>query len=115
MAMGTLTHVQRKSVDNRQPFGMCFFQFMSHLGAHNSLILSVIPNPSFAGTRKHSIQEATNTHVLKGHEGAVLDCCFHPDSSILASSSEDGTVRLWKIRESSLSCGDKIVDEHLKN
>ena len=112
--MGTLTHVQRKSVDNRQPFGMCFF---------NSCLILVRTTPSscqsfltgaFAGTRKHSIQEATNTHVLKGHEGAVLDCCFHPDSSILASSSEDGTVRLWKIRESSLSC-DKIVDVHLKN
>lgn len=38
---------------------------------------------------------APPTHILKGHRGAVTSVRFHPQYPLLASSSEDATVKLW--------------------
>lgn len=36
--------------------------------------------------------------MIKGHSGAVLDFDFYPfDENILASSSEDSSIKLWQI------------------
>ena len=35
--------------------------------------------------------------VLKGHKGAVNSVAFNPESGVLASGSDDGTVLLWKV------------------
>jgi WD40 repeat protein len=35
--------------------------------------------------------------VLKGHFGDIQDLSFFPDSTILASASTDGEVRLWDV------------------
>jgi len=43
----------------------------------------------------------TETHkrlfTLKGHRGYVTDIAFSPNEELLASSSEDGSIRLWNI------------------
>ncbi len=36
---------------------------------------------------------------LKGHGGAVLSCAFHPTTEYLVSSSMDGSVKFWDLRE----------------
>ncbi len=41
---------------------------------------------------------------LSGHEGKVNAIDFHPTKNILASSGEDGTIRLWSL-ESYLPLG----------
>jgi WD40 repeat protein len=52
-----------------------------------------------AGNRKTRIQEVQNTHVLKGHEGAVRGLAFGPHGHLLCSVSDDQTARLWKVGE----------------
>jgi WD40 repeat protein len=42
--------------------------------------------------------------VLHGHTARVWDLAFSPDSGTLASTSEDGTVRLWR-----LATGDPLA------
>ena len=36
---------------------------------------------------------------LEGHEEGVLEACFSPCGKYVASTSMDGTVRLWKISD----------------
>ena len=44
-----------------------------------------------------SLQTGRLLDILKGHEGPVSAVCFHPLTGKLASSSWDGSVRLWDI------------------
>ena len=43
--------------------------------------------------------------MLKGHIGAVYDVAFSPDGSRLVTASQDGTARIWPLRDG----GEAIV------
>jgi WD40 repeat protein len=36
-------------------------------------------------------------HTLKGHQGAVNDCDFHPSGQYIGTASSDYTWRLWDV------------------
>lgn len=40
---------------------------------------------------------------LRGHVGAVYQCCFSADSRLLVSSSKDTTLKVWDVRTGKLS------------
>ena len=41
------------------------------------------------------VPRAPAAYVLKGHRGQVLKVAFHPTFNVLASASEDATIKIW--------------------
>jgi hypothetical protein len=41
-------------------------------------------------------------HTLRGHADPVTSLCFSPDSFLLASGSDDNTVRMWDVLSGNL-------------
>jgi WD40 repeat protein len=81
----------------------------SHLnngGACNALIQ--LPNSQLAASSGNVItiwSPLTNINAplrnLSGHSGSVYDLALSPDGSILASASQDRTIRIWNYASSS--------------
>ncbi|KAJ2032034.1 DNA polymerase alpha accessory factor Mcl1, partial [Coemansia sp. S3946] len=51
-----------------------------------------------------SLLDMALLHTLVGHRGSVNSVAYSPDSTYLASSGCDGTVRIWDMREGDPAC-----------
>jgi platelet-activating factor acetylhydrolase IB subunit alpha len=56
--------------------------------------LSIAPSKR-AAMQADWVPRAPAAHVLTGHRGHITRVAFHPQYSILASASEDATVKIW--------------------
>jgi WD40 repeat protein len=70
-------------------------------------VSSVVLLLAFA--RSNAQPEAASADVWRGHEAAVTDLTFSPNGEWLASSSLDGTVRLWKVATGRV---ERVVRSH---
>jgi len=46
--------------------------------------------------RVYSWDDAKEIDIHKGHHGPVWSTAFSPDGKLYATSSEDGTIKMWK-------------------
>ena len=53
-----------------------------------------------------------STARLVGHEARVWQVDWHPAGLVLASCSEDKTLRLWKVVEGEWSCFVRTTTDH---
>lgn len=56
--------------------------------------LSVAPAKR-AASQSDWVPRAPAAHVLSGHRSEISRVAFHPQYSIIASASFDGTVKIW--------------------
>lgn len=59
-----------------------------------------------------NLMEVAPLYTLEGHSDDVTDVVFSPDGALVASSSKDGTIRLWRADDGSLV---RILEGHTKS
>ncbi len=90
--------------DEKPEFSTAYLAFRPHSNAildlafsHDDLLLATASGDQTSQVIDMSTQRAT--HTLAGHVSSVKQVCFQPrSSSVLASSSRDGSVQIWDLR-----------------
>ena len=67
-----------------------------------------------AGKSRTRIQGMQNTHVLRGHEGAVRCLSFGPHGHLLCSASDDTCARIWKVGNEPPGSRAEMENAHMK-
>lgn len=49
--------------------------------------------------RTVNVEQWRCVHILRGHTGDILDICWSPDDSLLASSGVDNSVHIWNAKK----------------
>uniref|UniRef100_A0AAY4D264 Apoptotic protease-activating factor 1 n=1 Tax=Denticeps clupeoides TaxID=299321 RepID=A0AAY4D264_9TELE len=61
------------------------------------LLLATCSNDKFVNTKLWNLNKASSQNTLFGHMEPVNHCCFSPSDAYLATSSSDGTLKLFEV------------------
>ncbi|XP_048240778.1 WD repeat and HMG-box DNA-binding protein 1-like isoform X2 [Haliotis rufescens] len=100
--------VQTHTFPDGSPDGIVtrFTGAVSHMCLNKSGSVMVAASSDF--TVKHVEVETSNQKVFHGHQAPVLSVSLHPQEELLASSSCDGSVKVWKVADQ--SCVKSLED-----
>ncbi|KAF4080961.1 hypothetical protein AMELA_G00155320 [Ameiurus melas] len=87
---GTL--VRAFDVEHEEQINHCRFTNTSR-----RILLATGSNDKFTNTKVWNMNKQTSQNTMFGHTDGVNHCCFSPDDAYLATSSNDGTLRLFEV------------------
>jgi WD40 repeat protein len=67
------------------------------------------PSQKLIPITENNLSDLEPLYTLVGHAGNVTEVVFSPNGSLIASSSTDGTVRLWNVSDGSLQ---QVLEGH---
>ncbi|XP_046571111.1 WD repeat and HMG-box DNA-binding protein 1-like [Haliotis rubra] len=93
--------IQTHTFPDGSPDGIVtrFTGAVSHMCFNKSGSVMVAASSDF--TVKHVEVESSNQKVFHGHQAPVLSVALHPQEELLASSSCDGSVKVWTVADQS--------------
>ncbi|XP_066525491.1 apoptotic protease-activating factor 1 isoform X2 [Hoplias malabaricus] len=62
------------------------------------VLLATCSNDKFMNTKLWNLNKPTSQNTMFGHMEPVNHCCFSPDDTYLATSSNDGTLKLFEVQ-----------------
>ena len=74
-------------------------QFLATAGADETVQIAKIVVEDSGAKAPPPVRVIRLARVLRGHRGAVTSVRFSPDGKRLASTSRDGTVKLWNVHD----------------
>ncbi|MCJ8736266.1 hypothetical protein PDJAM_G00256980, partial [Pangasius djambal] len=87
---GTLVRVF--DVEHEEQINHCQFT-----NTYRRILLATSSNDKFTNTKVWNMNKQTSQNTMFGHTDSVNHCCFSPDDAYLATSSNDGTLKLFEV------------------
>ncbi|XP_046715891.1 apoptotic protease-activating factor 1 isoform X1 [Silurus meridionalis] len=87
---GTLVRVF--NVEHDEQINHCQFTNMKR-----RILLATCSNDKITNTKVWNMNKQTSQNTMFGHMDGVNHCCFSPDDAYLATSSNDGTLKLFEV------------------
>ncbi|MCI4382137.1 hypothetical protein PGIGA_G00260270 [Pangasianodon gigas] len=87
---GTLVRVF--DVEHEEQINHCQFT-----NTYRRILLATSSNDKFTNTKVWNMNKQTSQNTMFGHTDSVNHCCFSPNDAYLATSSNDGTLKLFEV------------------
>ncbi|XP_072528597.1 apoptotic protease-activating factor 1 [Salminus brasiliensis] len=62
------------------------------------VLLATCSNDKFMNAKLWNLNKKTSQNTMFGHQEPVNHCCFSPDDTYIATSSSDGTMKLFEVQ-----------------
>ncbi|TSK13554.1 Apoptotic protease-activating factor 1 [Bagarius yarrelli] len=90
LEQGTLVRVF--DMEHEEQINHCQFT-----NKNRRILLATSSNDKYTNTKVWNMNKQTSQNTMFGHTDGVNHCCFSPDDCYLATSSNDGTLKLFEV------------------